>query len=129
VPAISSVVVVRPVAGSHTEALTTVARAAELTRTPEPVTAADKPVEASTLRPGKAARAVVSDGRAVRDAIKAVLAVYLRRNQEDVLSELPDRLETQEWVALEGAAMRAYRKAVLEGNFRRCAGPHSTRER
>ena len=46
-----------------------------------------------------------------------VAPVYLRRNQEDVLSELPDRLETQEWVALEGAAMRAYKKAVLEGNF------------
>jgi len=46
-----------------------------------------------------------------------VAPVYLRRNQEDVLSELPDRLETQEWVALEGAAMRAYRQAVLEGNF------------
>ena len=46
-----------------------------------------------------------------------VAPVYLRRNQEDVLSELPDRLETQEWVALEGTAMRAYRKAVLEGNF------------
>jgi superfamily II DNA or RNA helicase len=46
-----------------------------------------------------------------------VAPVYLRRNQEDVLSELPERLETQEWVALEGAAMRAYRKAVLEGNF------------
>jgi SNF2 family DNA or RNA helicase len=46
-----------------------------------------------------------------------VAPVYLRRNQEDVLSELPDRLETQEWVALEGPAMDAYRKAVLEGNF------------
>jgi SNF2 family DNA or RNA helicase len=46
-----------------------------------------------------------------------VAPVYLRRNQEDVLSELPDRLETQEWVTLEGTAMRAYRKAVLEGNF------------
>ena len=46
-----------------------------------------------------------------------VAPVYLRRNQEDVLSELPARLETQEWVALEGAALRAYRKAVLEGNF------------
>jgi superfamily II DNA or RNA helicase len=46
-----------------------------------------------------------------------VAPVYLRRNQEDVLSELPGRLETQEWVALEGAAMRAYRKAVMEGNF------------
>lgn len=46
-----------------------------------------------------------------------VAPVYLRRNAEDVLSELPARLETQEWVALEGAALRAYRKAVLEGNF------------
>jgi len=46
-----------------------------------------------------------------------VAPVYLRRNQEDVLSELPARLETQEWVALEGAALRAYRKTVLEGNF------------
>jgi superfamily II DNA or RNA helicase len=46
-----------------------------------------------------------------------VAPVYLRRNQEDVLSELPGRLETQEWVALEGAALRAYRKAVMEGNF------------
>jgi SNF2 family DNA or RNA helicase len=46
-----------------------------------------------------------------------VAPVYLRRNTEDVLSELPARLETQEWVALEGAALRAYRKAVLEGNF------------
>jgi hypothetical protein len=46
-----------------------------------------------------------------------VAPVYLRRNQEDVLSELPGRLETQEWVALEGAAMRAYRTAVLDGNF------------
>jgi superfamily II DNA or RNA helicase len=46
-----------------------------------------------------------------------VAPVYLRRNAEDVLSELPARLETQEWVALEGAALREYRKAVLEGNF------------
>ena len=46
-----------------------------------------------------------------------VAPVYLRRNQEDVLSELPARLETQEWVALEGAALRAYRRTVLEGNF------------
>jgi len=46
-----------------------------------------------------------------------VAPVYLRRNAEDVLSELPPRLETQEWVALEGAALRAYRKAVLAGNF------------
>jgi SNF2 family DNA or RNA helicase len=46
-----------------------------------------------------------------------VAPVYLRRNQEDVLSELPERLETQEWVPLEGAAMRAYEQAVMAGNF------------
>jgi SNF2 family DNA or RNA helicase len=46
-----------------------------------------------------------------------VAPVYLRRNAEDVLSELPERLETQEWVALEGPALRAYRAAVGAGNF------------
>jgi SNF2 family DNA or RNA helicase len=54
------------------------------------------------------------DGTKFREA---VAPVYLRRNQEDVLSELPSRLETQEWVVLEGPALRAYRKAVLAGNF------------
>jgi superfamily II DNA or RNA helicase len=72
--AISSIVVIDPIASSNTEALTTVARAAELTGASEPVTAEDKPIEAKSLRPGKAARAVVSDGRMIRDAIEAVLA-------------------------------------------------------
>ena len=48
------------------------ARAAELTTDPE--LAVDKFTEAAPLRPGKAARAVVSDGRAVHEAIEAVLA-------------------------------------------------------
>src|SRR5205823_10767582 len=64
----------RPIASSNTETLTTVAREAELTRTPEPVESEGKPPEAGPLRPGKAARAVVSDGHAVHDAIEAVLA-------------------------------------------------------
>ena len=51
------------------------AHEAELTRTPEPLTAEGTPAEEpGPLRPGKAARAVVSDGRAVHDAIEAVLA-------------------------------------------------------
>ena len=50
------------------------AHEAELTRTPEPATAEDEPPEDGPLGPGKAARAVVSDGRAVHDAIEAVLA-------------------------------------------------------
>ena len=58
-----------------------------------------------------------------------VAPVYLRRNDEDVLSELPHRLETQEWVELEGAALRAYRKAVSPGTSWRCAGPRSPRAR
>jgi superfamily II DNA or RNA helicase len=74
VSAITSIVIISPIASSNTEALTTVARAAELTGTSEPVTAEDKPIQAEPLRPGQAARAVVSDGRAIRDAIEAVLA-------------------------------------------------------
>ncbi len=50
------------------------ARAAERIRTSEPVTAEDKPIVAKPLRPGKAVRAIVSDGRAIRDAIEAILA-------------------------------------------------------
>jgi SNF2 family DNA or RNA helicase len=48
---------------------------------------------------------------------QAVAPVYLRRNQSDVLEELPPRLDTEEWVALEGTALAAYREAVASGNF------------
>jgi SNF2 family DNA or RNA helicase len=48
---------------------------------------------------------------------RAVAPVYLRRNQDDVLSELPPRLETPDWVDLSGPALDAYRQAVAEGNF------------
>lgn len=63
-----------PIASSNTEIFTTVAREAELTRPSEPVTAEGEPLEAGPLRPGKVARAVVSDGHAVHAAIEAVLA-------------------------------------------------------
>ena len=74
VSAISPIVIISPIASSHTEALTTVARAAEPTKTSEPIKTDDTPIEAEPLRPGQAARAVVSDGRAIRAAIEAVLA-------------------------------------------------------
>lgn len=48
---------------------------------------------------------------------QAVAPVYLRRNQSDVLEELPPRLDTEEWVALEGAGLAAYQEAVVSGNF------------
>jgi superfamily II DNA or RNA helicase len=65
---------------------------------------------------------------------RAVAPVYLRRNQDDVLNELPPRLETSDWVDLDGDALEAYRAAVAEGNFMRMrraafavgAGPGTT---
>jgi superfamily II DNA or RNA helicase len=48
---------------------------------------------------------------------QAVAPVYLRRNQEDVLGELPPRLENQDWVELDGMAFVAYKEAVAAGNF------------
>lgn len=72
----------------------------------------------SYLRPDVAAGLrnsdVVAGARAFR---KAVAPVYLRRNQQDVLSELPDRMEADEWVEFSGADFEAYRRAVSEGNF------------
>jgi superfamily II DNA or RNA helicase len=70
------------------------------------------------LRPEVAENLDIADGALDGTKFREMVApVYLRRNQEDVLSELPPRLETQEWVALEGPTLRAYRKAVLAGNF------------
>ncbi|MEU6378232.1 DEAD/DEAH box helicase [Streptomyces sp. NPDC046909] len=48
---------------------------------------------------------------------KAVAPVYLRRNQQDVLTELPSLQRTDEWEELSAADEEAYRDAVLEGNF------------
>ncbi|MCA1840751.1 MAG: DEAD/DEAH box helicase [Actinomycetota bacterium] len=48
---------------------------------------------------------------------KAVAPVYLRRNQEDVLSELPELLATDDWVELSQTDFRTYRDSVARGNF------------
>jgi len=48
---------------------------------------------------------------------KAVAPVYLRRNQEDVLTELPALLHTDEWEELSAADQDAYGEAVAAGNF------------
>jgi superfamily II DNA or RNA helicase len=47
----------------------------------------------------------------------AAAPVYLRRNQEDVLTELPERIETDEWVELSSADLVHYRDAVASGNL------------
>lgn len=48
---------------------------------------------------------------------RTVSPVYLRRNQDDVLSELPDLVRTDEWVEFGGPDRRAHRDAVTSGNF------------
>ncbi|WP_139820978.1 DEAD/DEAH box helicase [Krasilnikoviella flava] len=52
------------------------------------------------------------------DAFRRVVApVYLRRNQEDVLVELPEIIAADDWVDLTAADDRAYRDAVAAGNL------------
>lgn len=53
----------------------------------------------------------------VRTFHRAVSKVYLRRNQEDVLTELPERLEVEEWVDCTSEDLAAYREKVLDKNF------------
>ncbi|MFE1848752.1 DEAD/DEAH box helicase [Streptomyces sp. NPDC002387] len=57
-------------------------------------------------------------GAAGPQAFRAGVApAYLRRNQEDVLTELPALMHTDEWEELSAADLDAYRGAVAEGNF------------
>ncbi len=53
----------------------------------------------------------------VRTFHQAVSKVYLRRNQEDVLTELPARLEVEEWVDCTADDLSAYRDMVISKNF------------
>ena len=48
---------------------------------------------------------------------RAVAHVYLRRNQADVLVELPDVVASDDWVELGAPEERAYRAAVEAGNL------------
>lgn len=48
---------------------------------------------------------------------KHVAPAYLRRNQEDVLTELPELVEIDEWMGMSDADERSYREAVQEGHF------------
>ncbi|MFC5802533.1 DEAD/DEAH box helicase [Streptomyces formicae] len=66
----------------------------------------------------------VAESLGERDALagsvafrKAVAPVYLRRNQADVLTELPSLQQTDEWETLSASDEEAYREAVRAGNF------------
>lgn len=47
----------------------------------------------------------------------AVAPVYLRRNSDDVLSELPDLIETEEWVEYTSSERESYLDALAGGRF------------
>lgn len=72
----------------------------------------------SHLQPDVAANIRAEDAlMRARDFRRTVAPVYLRRNQQDVLAELPDKLELDDWVELAGADGEAYRQAVAAKDF------------
>lgn len=56
----------------------------------------------------------MSHAKQFRDAIAPV---YYRRKREDVLSELPDLIATEEWCTLGPTEKEAYERAILSKNF------------
>jgi ERCC4-related helicase len=48
---------------------------------------------------------------------RQVAPAYLRRNQQDVLTELPELIEVNEWLPMSKEESSAYRDAVAAGNF------------
>lgn len=66
------------------------------------------------IRPGLARSASGSSALRFR---RHVAPVYLRRNQEDVLTELPKLVEVEEWLGLSPFGAQSYRAAVRDGNF------------
>jgi superfamily II DNA or RNA helicase len=74
------------------------------------------------------ARDVLAGARAFR---RAVAPVYLRRNQIDVLAELPEKIEVEDWVEHSAEDEAAYATAVFSGNLMamRQAGFQSARSR
>lgn len=70
------------------------------------------------LQPAVAARVRAVDGLAGAERFRREVApVYLRRNQVDVLEELPPRIEHKEWIEMGDADSEAYRQAVAARNF------------
>jgi SNF2 family DNA or RNA helicase len=70
------------------------------------------------LRPDLAEEVRTSDAAMGARAFRSAVApVYLRRNQRDVLVELPEVVHVDELEEFSRADARAYRDAVAEGNF------------
>jgi superfamily II DNA or RNA helicase len=70
------------------------------------------------LQPGLVGHIRQSDAVAGSQAFRrAVAPAYLRRNQQDVLTELPELAQSDEWEEFSRADSAAYRSAVAAGNF------------
>ncbi|HEV2346319.1 MAG TPA: DEAD/DEAH box helicase [Actinocrinis sp.] len=70
------------------------------------------------LQPGLVDETVEIDAVAGSKAFRrAVAPAYLRRNQEDVLAELPELTRVDEWEEFGPQELAVYRQAVDEGNF------------
>ncbi|WP_069169799.1 DEAD/DEAH box helicase [Streptomyces griseus] len=72
------------------------------------------------LRPELAPAVTATHGVAGSHAFRrAVAPAYLRRNQVDVLGELPALVQADEWEEFSAADLEAYREAVGSGHFMR----------
>ncbi|MET8277404.1 DEAD/DEAH box helicase [Micromonospora sp. NPDC005174] len=70
------------------------------------------------LNPAVAGTITVTDGLAGAASFRRKVAnVYLRRNQKDVLDELPDLIEVADWVEMGQAETRTYQRAVEARRF------------
>ena len=70
------------------------------------------------LQPEVGRRVSAADGIAGGRRFRARVApVYLRRNTEDVLQELPELVQTDEWEEFSPQELRAYRTEVRSGSF------------
>lgn len=67
------------------------------------------------LQPRVAERITPGIGLAGAKSFRGKVAeVYLRRNQVDVLQELPDKIEVEDWVQFTAADTQAYRRILAE---------------
>ncbi|MFB8085303.1 DEAD/DEAH box helicase [Streptomyces sp. NPDC055992] len=73
-----------------------------------------------SLRPELAPAVSAGQGAAGSEAFRrAVAPAYLRRNQRDVLTELPAVVQVDEWEEFSEGDLLAYREAVAAGHFMR----------
>lgn len=106
----------------RTQALSRLAEAAEyvlfMTGTPLENRVEEMTFLVSMLNPETAKKldrvAAVTTAESFREAAGEV---YLRRIREDVLTELPDKEEKQEWCAMNRSEEEAYYQSLLAGNY------------